>query len=336
MVIEKIWFHRHPLGFLLWPLLWPCSLLFGAISRSRRHAYQVGDKPSYRAPLPIVVVGNITAGGNGKTPVVVWLVETLQKLGYRPGVVSRGYGAKAPSYPLVVNEQTPAEHCGDEPKLIYQRTQVPVSVDPVRSQAVQALLEQGVDIIITDDGLQHYALQRDLEIAVVDGSRRFGNQQLIPLGPLRESISRLQEVDFVITNGGVAQANEVAMHLHPDLAVNLITGERRPVNQLHRLCAMAGIGHPARFFNTLHELKADLLHCQGFADHQAFDAALLNQLSQQGDHLIMTEKDAVKCAQFAKPNWWYLPVSAQFAPEAEQRIVDKIKEVMEQYGSPSA
>ncbi|EEW05792.1 Tetraacyldisaccharide-1-P 4'-kinase [Vibrio mimicus VM603] len=336
MVIEKIWFHRHPLGYLLWPLLWPFSLLFGAISRSRRKAYQTGDKPSYRAPLPVVVVGNITAGGNGKTPVVVWLVETLQNLGYRPGVVSRGYGAKAPSYPLVVSEQTPAEHCGDEPKLIFQRTKVPVAVDPVRSQAVKALLEQGVNIVITDDGLQHYALQRDIEIAVVDGARRFGNQQMIPLGPLREPISRLDEVDFIITNGGVAQANEVAMHLQPADAINLQTGERCAVSKLTRLCAMAGIGHPSRFFNALRELNADLVHCQGFADHQAFDAAQLNQLAQQGDHLIMTEKDAVKCAEFAQPNWWYLPVSAQFAPEAEQRIVDKIKEVMEQYGSPSA
>ncbi|MCF9378502.1 tetraacyldisaccharide 4'-kinase, partial [Vibrio parahaemolyticus] len=132
-MIEKIWFHRHPLGYLLWPLLWPFSVLFGVISRSRRKAYQTGDKPSYRAPLPVVVVGNITAGGNGKTPVVVWLVETLQNLGYRPGVVSRGYGAKAPSYPLVVNEQTPAQHCGDEPKLIFQRPKAPVAVDPVRS-----------------------------------------------------------------------------------------------------------------------------------------------------------------------------------------------------------
>lgn len=336
MVIEKIWFHRYPLGYLLWPLLWPFSVLFGVISRSRRHAYQTAKKPSYRAPLPVVVVGNITAGGNGKTPVVVWLVETLQNLGYRPGVVSRGYGAKAPSYPLVVNEQTPAQHCGDEPKLIFQRTKAPVAVDPVRSQAVKALLEHGVNIIITDDGLQHYALQRDIEIAVVDGVRRFGNQQLIPLGPLREPVSRLDEVDFIITNGGVAKANEIAMRLQPTDAVNLKTGERCAVSKLTRLCAMAGIGHPSRFFNTLRELNADLVHCQGFADHQAFDAAQLNQLAQQGDHLIMTEKDAVKCAEFAQPNWWYLPVSAQFAPEAEQRIVDKIKEVMEPYGSPSA
>lgn len=335
-MIEKIWFQRHLLSYLLWPLLWPLSLIFAAISRARRNAYQTGRKATFRAPIPVVVVGNITAGGNGKTPVVIWLVETLQKLGYRPGVVSRGYGAKAPSYPLLVNQHTPPEHCGDEPKLIFQRSGAPVAVDPVRSQAVQALVACGVNIIISDDGLQHYALQRDIEIAVVDGVRRFGNQQLIPLGPLREPISRLQQVDFIITNGGRAQLNEIAMHLQPDLAVNLRTGERCPVNQLTRVCAMAGIGHPTRFFNTLRALNADLLVCQGFADHQAFDATQLKQLAQQGDHLIMTEKDAVKCAGFAQANWWYLPVSAQFAPDMELRIVDKIKEVMESYGSPSA
>ncbi len=322
--------------YLLWPLLWPLSVLFGVISRSRRSKYQSGAKPSYRAPAPVIVVGNITAGGNGKTPVVIWLVEHLQKLGYKPGVVSRGYGAKAPSYPLVVDNDTSTKHCGDEPKLIFKRTGAPVAVSPVRSEAVQALLPLGVDIIITDDGLQHYALQRDIELVVVDGERRFGNQSLIPLGPLRESVERLNEVDFIITNGGKAHDGEAAMSLSPSFAVNLRNRQQVPVSQLTNLVAMAGIGHPPRFFNTLETLGAKLNYAQGFADHKDFILAELEALSKRGEHLIMTEKDAVKCADYAKENWWYLPVTASFNQQDEQRILNKIKEVKEKYGSPSA
>ncbi|WP_114766922.1 tetraacyldisaccharide 4'-kinase [Vibrio rhodolitus] len=335
-MIEKIWFENHPLKYLLWPLLWPLSKLFGQISRSRRASYQQGKKSAYRAPVPVIVVGNITAGGNGKTPVVIWLVEKLQELGYKPGVVSRGYGAKAPSYPLVVGTETSTAHCGDEPKLIYKRTNAPVAVDPVRANAVQALLPLGVDIIITDDGLQHYALERDIEFAVVDGKRRFGNQQLIPMGPLREGVERLAEVDFIITNGGQALENEVAMTLQPSLAVNLKSGEQMPVSQLKGLVAMAGIGHPPRFFNTLEHLGADLVYSQGFADHQDFAVSQLAELAARGTHLIMTEKDAVKCADYAEDNWWYLPVSASFCAQDEQRILERIKQTKEHYGSPSA
>ncbi|OLQ90368.1 tetraacyldisaccharide 4'-kinase [Vibrio panuliri] len=335
-MVEKIWFENHWLKYLLWPLLWPLSKLFGRISRSRRQGYQQGKKSTYRAPVPVIVVGNITAGGNGKTPVVIWLVEKLQELGFTPGVVSRGYGAKAPSYPLIVDNTTTTSHCGDEPKLIFKRTNAPVAVDPVRANAVQALLPLGVDIIITDDGLQHYALERDIEFAVVDGKRRFGNQQLIPLGPLREGIERLAEVDFIITNGGHAHSGEAAMTLQPSLAVNVKTGKQIPVSQLKALVAMAGIGHPPRFFHTLEHLGADLVHCQGFADHQDFQVSQLVELAARGTHLIMTEKDAVKCSDYAQDNWWYLPVSASFSQQDEHRILERIKQTKENYGSPSA
>jgi tetraacyldisaccharide 4'-kinase len=201
---------------------------------------------------------------------------------------------------------------------------------------VQALLPLGVDIIITDDGLQHYALQRDIELVVVDGERRFGNQSLIPLGPLRESVERLNEVDFIITNGGKAHDGEAAMSLSPSFAVNLKNRQQVPVSQLTNLVAMAGIGHPPRFFNTLETLGAKLNYAQGFADHKDFIPAELEALSKRGEHLIMTEKDAVKCADYAKENWWYLPVTASFNQQDEQRILNKIKEVKEKYGSPSA
>ncbi|MGF1753267.1 tetraacyldisaccharide 4'-kinase [Vibrio makurazakiensis] len=334
-MVEKIWFNNHPLKYVLWPILWPLSLIFQSVAAARKKAHQSGDKPTYRAPVPVVVVGNITAGGNGKTPVVIWLVETLMREGFKPGVVSRGYGAKAPSYPLKVDENTSTEHCGDEPKLIFKRTGVPVAVDPVRANAVKALLEEGIDIIITDDGLQHYALERDVEFVVVDGERRFGSGSPIPLGPMREPISRLADVDFVITNGGEAKANEIAMSLQPTQAVNLLNAKKSNVTDLDALVAFAGIGHPPRFFKTLETLNAQLVKTQGFADHQDFKQDELEELASQGSNVIMTEKDAVKCRGFAKDNWWYLPVSAQIDKQSEQRVLNKINEVMEYYGSSS-
>jgi tetraacyldisaccharide 4'-kinase len=336
MVIEAIWFNKHPLRFLLWPLLWPLSCLFHLISQRRKQSFITGEKVRYKAPIPVIVVGNITAGGNGKTPMVIWLVEALQSLGHRPAVVSRGYGGHSSSYPVLVDQNTSTAQCGDEPKLIFQRTGAPVAVDPIRSRAIQALLASNIDCVITDDGLQHYALQRDIEIIVVDGGRRFGNQQLIPLGPLRESLSRLHDVDLVINNGGVCQPGELAMTLVPDIAVNLLDGERRTVASLSKLGALAGIGHPPRFFNTLTSIGAELVLTQSFADHKRYTEQEIDKLSQLVDNLIMTEKDAVKCRAFAKKNWWYLPVSAVFDEADEQRILTRIKEVLKEYGSSTA
>ncbi|CAM2972066.1 tetraacyldisaccharide 4'-kinase [Vibrio rarus] len=332
-MIHLLWFSSNPLRWLFWPLLWPLSQLFGYISQRRRSDYLQGKKPSYKAPVPVVVVGNITAGGNGKTPVVVWLVERLQELGLKVGVVSRGYGAKAPHYPLLVGQETPTQHCGDEPKLIAQRTGAIVVVDPVRANAVQHLLQHDVDIVVTDDGLQHYALQRDIEFSVIDGKRRFGNQHLIPLGPLREKLSRLDDVDFLITNGGEVQGDEIAMVLQPSHAVNLVTGERQAVNELGALVAIAGIGHPPRFFDTLSSMQANVTNSKGFADHKALLKSDIIPLLSEGQQLIMTEKDAVKCREFAQDNWWYLPVSAQISDNNSQKIMNKIQEVLKEYGS---
>ncbi|UTV28733.1 tetraacyldisaccharide 4'-kinase [Photobacterium atrarenae] len=334
--VEKIWFEQHPVGVALKPLLWPLSRLFGWISVRRRRQYQIGQKAVYRAPVPVVVVGNITAGGNGKTPVVVWLVEQLKARGLKPGVVSRGYGAKAPYYPYPVTAETPTAEAGDEPVLIHRRTGVPVAVSPKRADAVKLLLAQDVDVIITDDGLQHYALARDIEIVVIDGQRRFGNRQLIPMGPLREPCERLAEVDFLICNGGQAQSGEVQMILQPGELINLKTGERCPVSALQDVVAMAGIGHPPRFFHTLKMLGVTPVVSQPFADHQAFSEQELTQLSQRGQHLIMTEKDAVKCHTFAQSNWWYLPVDAELPASEVDAIMTRIIEVKEEYGSSSA
>ncbi|MDW6003690.1 tetraacyldisaccharide 4'-kinase [Vibrio mangrovi] len=335
-MIEKIWFTNHLIGKFLAPVLWPLSRLYRVVSESRKKAYQQGRKATYRAPVPVIVVGNITAGGNGKTPIVVWLVEALQQMGMTPGVISRGYGGKAPQYPLLLKQDTPVEHCGDEPKLIYQRTGAPVAVAPRRADAVKALLSQGVNVVVADDGLQHYALERDVEIVVVDGQRRFGNQQFIPYGPLRESLHRLETVDFVITNGGEPGSDEIPMTLAPQQAVNLCSGIRKDVKQLNRLSAVAGIGNPSRFFQTLSQLGASLVATREFADHYQYSSSDIEGLSQEAEHIIMTEKDAVKCRSFAKENWWYLPVSATFRPMDEQKILRSIEEVIEQYGSSSA
>lgn len=320
-MIDKIWSGKSPLWLLLLPLSW----LYGLVSSVIRLSYRAGWRRAWRAPVPVVVVGNLTAGGNGKTPVVIWLVEQLQQRGIRPAVVSRGYGGKAARYPLILKPDTTTAEAGDEPVLIYQRTGAPVAVAPKRAEAVQALLaEAQPQIIITDDGLQHYALARDKEIVVVDGERRFGNGWWLPAGPMRERAGRLQSVDAVITNGGKAQPGEIAMRLQPGLAVNLLTGEQRPVASLSEVVAMAGIGHPPRFFATLRACGVEPLHCIGLADHQALTESDVQALAHDTQTLIMTEKDAVKCRGFARSNWWYLPVEATLSQPEADRLLDDI------------
>lgn len=320
-MIARIWSGDSPLWLLLLPLSW----LYGLVSGAIRLMYRLGLKRAWRAPVPVVVVGNLTAGGNGKTPVVIWLVEQLQKRGIRPGVVSRGYGGKATHYPLLLAADTTTAEAGDEPVLIYQRTGVPVAVSPVRSDAVQALLAgHAVDIIITDDGLQHYALARDKEIVVIDGVRRFGNGWWLPAGPMRERATRLRSVDAVIVNGGQAKPGEIPMHLQPGMAVNLLTGERKAVEQLPALVAMAGIGHPPRFFATLEQCGARLEKRVPLADHQALVEGQVDALTVPGQSLIMTEKDAVKCRAFAKENWWYLPVDAELSGEQPEHLLKEL------------
>jgi len=324
-MIERIWSGKSPLYLLLLPLSW----LYGLITCGLRLCYRKGWKKSWRSPVPIIVVGNLTAGGNGKTPVVIWLIELLQQQGLRAGVVSRGYGGKSDSYPLLLDASTKTAEAGDEPVLIYQRTGAPVAVSPVRSDAVKALLaNHQLDVIVTDDGLQHYALQRDIEIVVVDGIRRFGNGWWLPAGPMRERASRLNSVDAVITNGGQSEQGEIAMQLQPGMAVNLLTGEQRDATLLPQVVAMAGIGHPPRFFATLKNLQVTTQAEFPFADHQDYQFEQLNALLGAEQTLLMTEKDAVKCRSFAQPNWWYLPVNAQISDSDTARLLAKIHQVI--------
>ncbi|KNC91077.1 tetraacyldisaccharide 4'-kinase [Trabulsiella odontotermitis] len=320
-MISRIWSGESP----LWRLLLPLSWLYGLVSGLIRLSYRLGLRTSWRAPVPVAIVGNLTAGGNGKTPVVIWLVEQLSQRGIRVGVVSRGYGGKAAHYPLLLSENTSTAEAGDEPVLIFQRTGVPVAVSPRRRDAVSALLEKhDLQLIITDDGLQHYRLARDMEIVVIDGVRRFGNGWWLPAGPMRERASRLKTVDAVIVNGGVARPGEIAMQLRPGKAVNLLTGEPRDARELTQVVAMAGIGHPPRFFATLESCGVHPIKTVALADHQALTAADVDALLEQGQTLIMTEKDAVKCRAFAKENWWYLPVDACLEDDRAQQLLQAL------------
>lgn len=324
-IIDRIWSGRSCLYLLLLPL----SCLYGLVSTLIRVSYRCGLRKSWRAPVPMVIVGNLTVGGNGKTPIVIWLVEQLQQRGYRVGIVSRGYRGKSRVYPLLLCRNSSASEVGDEPMLIYQRTGAPVAISPKRSEAIQALLQQHqIDIVITDDGLQHYALQRDFELVVIDGVHRFGNNWLLPAGPMREGVARLNSVDVRIVNGGIAQAGEMTMHLRAREAVNILTGKRCPVAELTHVVAMAGIAHPIRFFAMLKNLNANVEQEIAFADHQKYQLASLAALTSAGQSLLMTEKDAVKCYIFAQPNWWYLPVDVVLPSMEAEELLQKIEKLL--------
>ena len=264
--------------------------------------------------MPVIVVGNISLGGTGKTPFTIWLVQRLQEWGFRPGVISRGYGARAPQYPYRVRADSAPAAAGDEPLLIALRTGVPVMIDPDRVSAARALIAGGeVDVLVADDGLQHYRLARSLEICVVDGQRGFGNGALLPAGPLREPRSRLDEIPLVVINGGglaLAHRGRIDMHLHADLAVSVIGGEAVDLSALRgkTVHALAGIGNPARFFHMLEQAGMQVIPHE-FPDHHAFK---LQDISfADAVPVLMTDKDAVKCRAFAGPQHYAVPVSAQ-------------------------
>ncbi|WP_460150188.1 tetraacyldisaccharide 4'-kinase [Pseudomonas sp. H2_A10] len=308
----KTWYEGHPALTLLRPL----ESLYRRIVARKRARFVAGEGDIYQSPVPVVVVGNITVGGTGKTPLILWLIEHCRRSGVRVGVVSRGYGAKPPRLPWRVEASHSADVAGDEPLLIVQRCGVPLMIDPDRSRAVKALLaSEPLDLILSDDGLQHYRLARDLELVLIDAARGLGNRHCLPAGPLREPVERLQSVDALLYNGAGSDRDDgFAFRLQPSALINLQTGERRCVEHFapgQRVHAVAGIGNPQRFFNTL-----ETLHWQpiphAFADHAPYSAEVLNFTPSLP--LVMTEKDAVKCRAFARPDWWYLAVDALPSP----------------------
>lgn len=303
------WYGGHPALALLRPL----EALYRGVVQRKRARFLAGEGPIYRAPVPLIVVGNLTVGGTGKTPMILWLIEHCRARGLRVGVVSRGYGAQPPQLPWRVRAEQSAEQAGDEPLMIVQRSGVALMIDPDRSRAVRALLEdEAPDLILCDDGLQHYRLARDLELVLIDAARGLGNRRCLPAGPLREPAERLAEVDAVLFNGAAADSGEgFSLQLRPSALVNLRSGERRPLDHFppgQALHALAGIGNPRRFFATLEALNWRPVE-HAFADHAHYTAQQL-QFSPALP-LLMTEKDAVKCRDFAAEDWWYLAVEAQ-------------------------
>ena len=302
----------------LW-LLRPLEVVFRSVVALRWAFYRLGILSVAVPARPLVVVGNITVGGTGKTPIVLALVEYLQTRGIRPGLVSRGYGATRDKFPHTVNRQSKAEDCGDEALLIFLRTGCPCVVAPSRPAAVRQLLQEfEVDILLSDDGLQHYAMGRTMEIAVLDQDRGIGNGFCLPAGPLREPVSRLQRVDHQLIRGSDDPAEGV--RYAPVSLVNLETGEEFPASpgalsaEVH---GVAGIGQPEQFFDSLTELGF-VVEAHRFADHHLFRSDDFAGLSDKP--IIMTEKDAVKCREFTGANAWYLKINALLPEQLLQSI----------------
>lgn len=317
------WYSGHPLLYFLTPF----AFLFFCLVKFRAFLYRLGIKKSSQFPVPIIVVGDITIGGTGKTPLIIKIVELLRAKNYKPGIVSRGYGGKAECYPQWVQADSNPRLVGDEAILLAQRTRCPMVVAPERVAAVKMLLEQtDCNIVLSDDGLQHYALARDIEIIVLDGERRLGNGFYLPAGPLRESSRRLGKVDFVVVQGEKRVADEFNMRLLPGVLTNLYdpTLSFPQEHEKLKIHAVAAIGNPERFFAQLRELGFTVTpHI--FADHYLFRAQDMD--FGQDAIVIMTEKDAVKCHGFADKRHWYLPVDTMVEPEFNEQILKRLEVV---------
>ena len=302
--LQARWYGGRKPGFLLRALAW----CYGVAVCLRRIAYRRGWLRMHRVGVPVIVVGNITVGGSGKTPLVIALVEHLRAHGWKPGVVSRGYGRRSRGQ-AVVDGHTSPEQGGDEPVLIARRCKVPVVVDADRVAAARRVVALGCDIVIADDGLQHHRLHRDVEIEVIDGARRHGNAMLLPAGPMREPIDRASECDFHCVNGDGARAGEHAFRLRGDTLVGN-DGRMCALTALsgRRVHAMAGIGNPQRFFGSLRTAGLELIE-HPFSDHHPYRPQDLDFNDTMP--IVMTEKDWVKCSAFAPANCWMLPVHAE-------------------------
>ena len=334
---NRLWYQGHPLAWLFWPL----SLLFTWLAKKRRTQYLLGEKPAYHPDVPVIVVGNISVGGTGKTPVSIWLIESLKQRGLRPGLVSRGYGGRAPCYPYSVSDSDSASVTGDEPLMIHLRTGVPVVVDPDRARAVRHLLEnEQVDVVISDDGLQHYRLSRTIELVVVDSERGFGSKKLLPMGPLREPVDRLQTVDAILINGtghhpSLEQITSLrskmfSFTLLPGKWVALNSESQVQLEQLGRegssaVYALAGIGNPQRFFDTVHKLGIDH-EPQSFPDHHDYTELDLEPF--EAGLVLTTEKDAVKLRHFGSLRGAFLPINASFEASADASLQPDLIDVI--------
>lgn len=331
----------HTRGPLAWPWL-PLAALFACVSALRRLAFRHGWLRSERLDVPVLVVGNLVAGGSGKTPATLWLVDALRRRGFHPGILSRGYGGSVTS-PVVVTADSDPALVGDEPVLMARRAGVPVFVGRDRAAAGRALraAHPEVDVLVTDDGLQHYRLVRDVEIVVLDEAL-LGNRWLLPAGPLREPLARARRATLLLAHGDLSAGTREAigelpvfpMRLEPRgvyrLATPAVREETRVLDGL-RLRALAGIGRPQRFFDTLKQLGIQPCERKAFPDHHEFVAADL--ALNDCDALLMTEKDAIKCTAIAPPQTWVLPVEADIPEAALTLILNRLERL---HGSEAA
>ncbi|MDF1821804.1 MAG: tetraacyldisaccharide 4'-kinase [Alcanivoracaceae bacterium] len=320
--IESGWYGKGPRP---WPLL-PLAWLTAAVARRRLRRFRAAAEAP---PVPVVVVGNVTVGGTGKTPLVVTLCEFFQRNGLRVAVISRGYGVRHATVPFTVDADGDAATCGDEPLLIAQRTGAPVVIDPRRRRALQYAIDtHKPDVVISDDGLQHYDLPRTVDIAVVDGQRGLGNGYCLPVGPLREPAERLALCDWVIINGDEhsSSVDGVIMHLDISDPVNLRSGEAMALEdfavRFPVIHAVAGIGNPGRFFSAL-EGQGFRVVPHPFPDHHAYAISDFDAFAD--GVILMTEKDAVKCRELPLPHAWYLPVAARLPTVLTNDLLEKVR-----------
>ncbi len=322
--LTERWYAAGARASLLQPLSW----LYGAFIGLRRRAYASGWLASERIGRPVIVVGNLTVGGTGKTPLTLWLAQQLRARGRSVGILTRGYG-RAEGAPRTVGSDSTWREVGDEPLLLARRSGCTTVVARDRAAGARRLAAGGADVILCDDGLQHLRLARDCAIAVLDGARGFGNGRLLPAGPLREPAAALARADLVVVNGAPEHTSLAQLPAAALLRMDLILGDAvrvdgaqgsRPLSAFRErpVHAVAGIGHPARFFRALRAQGLELIE-HAFADHHPIAGAEL----AVGDSrpVLMTEKDAVKCTAFADARLWYVPVAARFSEQDARRLM---------------
>lgn len=329
--LEHYWYESNVPAILVVGLLLPLSGLYCLITGVRRKLYQLNIKKSFAAQVPVVVIGNIVVGGSGKTPLLISLCEYVSKKGFKPGVVSRGYGGSVTGLKQVSNDDM-AEQVGDEPLMIFQRTNVPVVVGADRVSAINYLTTNNqCDIVFSDDGLQHYRMRRDFEIAVIDADRKFGNGFCLPAGPLRERVSRLKEVDLVVYNGSNTTVSDDYSYKLRIISLKQLNGEKdRALSSFAKnktVHAVAGIGHPARFFNQLTKSGVSIIE-HTFQDHHKYQQDDFS--GWHTDCIIMTEKDAVKCRQLTLPDAWVVIVNAELSATLEAQLDAKLLPLLNQ------
>ncbi len=339
--LQDAWYHQGRGAFLLLPL----SGLYRVVIASRSLLHRFGILPRVDVGVPVIVVGNITVGGTGKTPVTIWLAASLRERGFNPGIVSRGYGGSGGASPMRVGAASDPAVVGDEPVLLARRSECAVAVDSDRARAAAMLIESGADVIIADDGLQHLRLKRDYEICVLDGRRMLGNGHVLPAGPLREPASRLRDVDQVLVNGPrdepvdtLIQADAMGFELVAEFARRLDGTETRPLETFagETVHAVAAIGNPLRFFDMLRAIGIRVI-AHPHPDHAVLQLADLE--FDDGHDVFVTEKDAVKLDPRRYAACWYVPVGVSL-PDADawlERLVKRLGDARTagQYGGQS-